>query len=301
MRKLFRIVGLVLAAVILLAATGIGAAWVMAGRRMNREYPAPPAAQLSILRDSAAIARGQHLVMAVAQCAECHGDDMGGKLLMDAGPLGIVYTSNLTRGQGGIGGSYQVQDWVNAIRHGLKPDRASLLIMPSEAYAHLSDSDLASMIAYLEQVPPVDRVHGESEVRLVGRVLLSLNQLPLLTAENMAGNVERNAVQPGVSLEYGRYLATVGGCNGCHLPDLTGGLVTGPPGSPPSANLTPAGIGDWTEPDFFRAMRDGRRPDGSAIHPVMPWRYSGRMTDDELRAIWLYLESMPPKATPADS
>jgi mono/diheme cytochrome c family protein len=220
---------------------------------------------------------------------------------MDAGPLGIVYSSNLTSGRGGIGSTYNDQDWARAIRHGLRPDRTSLLVMPSEAYAHFSDQDLSAVISWLKQVPAVDREHGESKLRIVGRTLLAANKLPFLTAENVTGAAERASVEPGVTVEYGKYLATTGGCNGCHGPDLAGGLEIGPPGSPPSSNLTPAGIGSWSESDFFRALREGKRPDGTDIDPVMPWRFSGRMTDDELRAIWLYLQSVPAKETPAVS
>ena len=64
-----------------------------------------------------------------------------------------------------------------------------------------------------------------------------------------------------------------------------------------AANLTPEAIGDWTEADFFRAMREGRRPDGRGLDPFMPWRSFSAMSDTELSALWLYLQSASPKAT----
>jgi hypothetical protein len=74
--------------------------------------------------------------------------------------------------------------------------------------------------------------------------------------------------------------------------------VAGPPGTPQAANLTPAGpIGAWSEEDFVRAMREGRRPDGSSLDVFMPWPLLGRMTDEELRALWLYLTGVPPRET----
>ena len=73
--------------------------------------------------------------------------------------------------------------------------------------------------------------------------------------------------------------------------------MAGPPDLPLASNLTPAGLGAWTEADFVRALREGRRPDGSAINEFMPWRGYGAMTDSELRALWLYLRSVPPRAT----
>jgi mono/diheme cytochrome c family protein len=277
----------------------VGAAYSVSGRKLERKYPEPPPVSLTLSADSATLARGEHLVQAVGSCAECHGDDLGGKLLMDAGPLGIVYSSNLTSGAGGVATTYGDQDWARAIRHGLRPNLTSLMIMPTEAYARFSDADLSAIISYLKQLPPVDREHGETKLRVVGRALLALNKLPMLSADLVPAGMEQTHVEAAVDAEYGKYLATIGGCNGCHGPDLVGGIAAGPPGSPLSANLTPAGIGDWTEADFFRALREGKRPDGTAISETMPWRFAGRMTDDELRAIWLYLQSVPAKETPA--
>jgi hypothetical protein len=65
---------------------------------------------------------------------------------------------------------------------------------------------------------------------------------------------------------------------------------------PPASNLTPAGIGSWTEADLTRALRDGKRPDGSQLDEFMPWKVFRGMTDAEIRALWLYLTSVPPKA-----
>jgi hypothetical protein len=73
---------------------------------------------------------------------------------------------------------------------------------------------------------------------------------------------------------------------GCHGPTLSG---NGAPGAP---DITPARLGSWTETDFRRALRAGVRPDGSAILQTMPWIYAGKMTDAEIRALWLYLRSL---------
>jgi hypothetical protein len=61
------------------------------------------------------------------------------------------------------------------------------------------------------------------------------------------------------------------------------------------ANITPheTGLSDWTEADFIRAMREGKRKDGTAISEFMPWRAYGQMSDAELRAIWAYLQTVP--------
>jgi hypothetical protein len=54
-----------------------------------------------------------------------------------------------------------------------------------------------------------------------------------------------------------------------------------------------AGIGAWSEGDFFRALREGVRPDGSHLDEFMPWSVYAHMSDDEVRALWQYLRSVP--------
>lgn len=94
--------------------------------------------------------------------------------------------------------------------------------------------------------------------------------------------------------EHGRYLVESSGCAGFHGYGLSGGRVAGPPGLPPAANLTPAGIGHWKEADLTRALREGK-PDGTAINPFMPLDTYRNMTDLEIAAIWKHLTSVPPK------
>ena len=66
------------------------------------------------------------------------------------------------------------------------------------------------------------------------------------------------------------------------------------PGSPEAPNLTPAGsLGDWTADDFVKTIRTGVNPSGQVLDPLnMPWPSYAKLTDDELRAIWLYLSSL---------
>jgi len=134
--------------------------------------------------------------------------------------------------------------------------------------------------------PRNPRTHSDAQIAKIAASLSEFDWInPILVDENgtiIAGR--------------GRYLADIAGCHGCHGTGLSGGPVAGPPGLPPASNLTTAGIGDWTEADFVRAMRNGRRPDGSSLDPFMPWEVFGKMTDDELHALWLYLRSVPARA-----
>lgn len=96
-------------------------------------------------------------------------------------------------------------------------------------------------------------------------------------------------------------LATIRGCVDCHTATLGGQLILDEPpvGRVFASNLTPdprTGLGGWTERDFFAALRTGRRPDGSDLRPEMPWKLTAELTDDEIRALWLYLRTVPAKA-----
>ena len=88
----------------------------------------------------------------------------------------------------------------------------------------------------------------------------------------------------------GQHLLDTAGCRGCHQPDLTGG--GGPP--PGAANITPVGIGDWSDADFLKAVRTHVRPNGTKIADTMPAAY-GQMSDAELTAIHSYLKTLPAK------
>jgi mono/diheme cytochrome c family protein len=247
------------------------------------------------------LARGRHLATAIGKCTECHGDDLGGKVFMDAGPLGVVVATNLTAGRGGVAPRYTDGQLERAIRHGIGADGRALAMMPSEAFTAMSDADLQALIAYLRTIPPVDRTVPATRVRALGRALYLAGKLDLFPAELMDHRAARPAPVPqGVTVEYGQYLATIGGCRSCHGPELAGSAeAMGPPGTPPPANLTAAGeLGKWSKDDFVRALRTGRRPNGTAISAVMPWALAGQMTDDEMSAVWMYLKSVPAKPTP---
>lgn len=287
-RRLLVGVGTILA-ILALVASGLH---VAAGRKLARTYDIAPLALAEPAADSAMVARGAHLAGPIGKCADCHGDDLGGQIMVDDPALGRLAAPNIT--SGGVTAAYTLADWNRAVRHGVARDGRGLLVMPATDYAPMSDADLVALVTYLRQVPAVERAQPTSRLRVVGRALYVGNKLPLVSAERIDHAAPRTAPPAGATVEYGRYLANIGACTGCHNPELTGGPHAGsPPGTPPPSNLTPGGIGHYTEADFFRALRDGVRPDGSALHPSMPVRFTKGMTDEETRAIWLYLRSLP--------
>jgi cytochrome c553 len=282
-------------AVLVLVLIGAGVVYAASERKLRHRYDTS-VEPVALPTDSAAIARGEHLVRNVVDCTLCHGDDLGGAVYSSSPAIGTVAGPNLTRGKGGIGTSYTTADYVRAIRRGVRPDGRSLIVMPSEVFTHLSQEDLGAVIAFLNQAPPVDREVPRSGFGPVGRALLAAGKMNILVAGKTPRYDAPASVPQDTTAAYGKYLADISGCHGCHGYGLSGGKVAGPPGLPPASNLTPAGIGSWTEADLTRALREGKRPDGSQLDEFMPWRVFRGMTDAEIRALWLYLTSVPPKA-----
>ncbi len=249
--------------------------------------------------DAAVLARGRHLA-ATRGCNDCHGADLGGTKVFENGAMGAVHGPNLTRGQGGLPAGWGDVDFVRAIRHGVAPDGRGLFLMPSTDYANFSDSDLAALIAHLKSVPPVNRARGPVALGPVARGLTAAGKIKLAADVIDHANVKPAVVTPGVTADYGRYVAAA--CTGCHGNNFSGGKIdVGPPDWPLAANLTPHADGrvaKWSEEDFLRAIRTLKRPDGSAINPVMPAAFGG-MDDVELKAIWTFLKTLPAVATGA--
>jgi cytochrome c553 len=294
MARFIRWTGIALGALVLIVALAAGVVYAASERKLDRIYSAH-LDTVPVPTDSASIARGAHLASSVTTCALCHAADGGGAIYADMGAMGRIVGPNLTRGRGGRGDSLSDADWVRAVRYGIRSDSTSLIVMPSEVFSHLSDEDLGAIIAYYRSLPAVDRELPDTRFGPIGRALLAAGKLNILVAPKTPRLTKRVAVAPAPTADYGRYLADVAGCHGCHGYGLSGGRVAGPPGLPPASNLTPAGIGDWTPADFTRAMREGLRRDGSTLDEFMPWKIFRGMTDVELTALWRYLRSVPAK------
>jgi mono/diheme cytochrome c family protein len=275
-------------ALVVLALAGL---YLVTALRLRRTYRLPEST-VRAAADSAALARGRHLAEAIGKCQECHGGDYGGQAVVDDPMFARLSASNLTPGRGGIADRSDA-DLERAIRHGVRRDGRPLVFMPSEAYVVMSDGDVAALIGYLRTLPPVDREHPRPRVGPVARGLYLAGNFPLLPVELVDHDGPRAVPPPGVTVPYGEYLATIGGCRACHGAALAGDA------NPDAPDISPTRLGDWSEADFFRAIREGRRPDGSTIDPgKMPWVRSSRMTDEEIRAVWMYARSLPPRPGP---
>lgn len=250
--------------------------------------------------DSASIARGEHVIKALAKCADCHGADYGGQTMIEDPAIGRISAANITAGRGGVLGGMTDADLERAIRHGTAKNGRRLLLMPSGEYQTLSDEDVGVIIAYLRTVAPVDRELPPNRVGPVARALYAAGKMPLFGADGVTHRNEVvGTVRPDSTVEYGRYLVN-GGCAGCHGATYAGGPIHGaPPDWPHSSNITPAGLAAYDYAAFVKVLTDGVRPNGSKLHPIMPVQATKLMTPTEMTAIWKYLQSVPAVAETA--
>jgi cytochrome c553 len=293
-KRLLKWIAYVVGGLVAVVLLFVGFVYARTSLRMARSY-STETESLTIPTDQAAIDRGHHLVLAVGKCVGCHGDNLGGKIFADEPIFARFWASNLTRGKGGIGSTYTDQDYVRAIRYGVRSSGKPLIFMPSEAFNRFNDADLADIIAYVKSVRPVDQVTPPPMIGPIARVISTIGDFPLVPAEMINRQTARPASVPaGVTKEYGDYLITAGGCRSCHNQNLSGGNKIE---NVMTANLTPTGIGKWTEADFVKALREGVRPDGRILSAVMPWPYTKNLTDDEISAMWMYLRTLQPRET----
>jgi mono/diheme cytochrome c family protein len=296
-RRLAVIVVSLIAVVIVLAAGAIGFAEIGSERKLNRIVTVD-VAPIAVATGTAAMARGQYLFNSRG-CGECHGSDGAGKVMIDSGGL-YVRTPNISSAPDSIAATLSDRDWVKIIRHGIKPSDRPLLIMPSEDFARYTDADVAAIILYARSLPPVAGLPAELRLPLPVRLLYAMG-----IVRDAAEKIDHSLPAPlpvpaGDLLANGAY--AVNGCIGCHNASLSGGAIPGaPPDWPPAANLTSApssAMRRYPTADAFAAMfKSGMRPDGSAVSAVMPFGALREFSDEDIKAVYAYLKTLPPRET----
>ena len=290
MKRLLKWVGIVLGGLVGLLALAMMVLYALGSAQLNKTR-AIQAEAITIPTDEASLRRGEHLVT-VALCTTCHGQDLAGDIEIEDPTIGKVYAANIT----GLGTTHSDTDLVDAIRHGVDPDGRELALMPANIFVNLSSEDLGALIAYLKTVPRKGNNLPEPELTFMGRILLATGMFgDVFPAEIIDHNQPFPSMpEIGANVEYGAYLAFL--CSDCHGEELAGQLVDPTESNSPWApNLTPGGeLNDWSEADFIQAMRTGVSPDGDQLDPEwMPWEAFAKFDDDELKGLWMYLQSLP--------
>lgn len=251
-----------------------------------------PIPDLKVAGTPEQIQRGEHI--AAAFCTSCHsvnkklpltgGVDLGKDIPI---PLGAFVSTNLTP-------AGPLKDWSDgeifrAIRNGVDRDGRWLFVMSNFRGRNLSDEDIQALIAYLRSQPAVtsEIVDPPDQPSLLGFIMLGAGMLP-------AGQppiTDVVAAPPkGPTVEYGEYILNYQDCRDCHGEDLLGGK---------EGQLAPFGpnlkvVKGWTQEQFIVTLRTGVDPSGHKLDAVkMPWKSVGRMDNEELTAIYLYLSGMP--------
>lgn len=304
----------ILLSLIGLIALAVAAGAVFVASRQNLKFDAPfPAVTAST--DSAVIARGRYVVRNVVNCAQCHGDTTqfaalaaGADVPLSGGyhwtiPPGTFYARNITPDPATGIGRFTDGAIARALRHGVGSDGRALL--PFMELQGLSDEDLVAVVSYLRSQAPVHNVVPAHRYNLLGKVV----KATVLANPVGPSGTPRAANPRGRTIENGRYLVeSVALCWACHTQrDPNTGALTGPrfggandftEASDPARVWAPPNItgdpttgrlGAMSEDDFVARFRAGRLLPGSP----MPWQGFARMSEDDLRAMYLYLKSVP--------
>ena len=248
-----------------------------------------PATELKVAGTAEQIQRGK--AISDGFCSVCHsktGTLTGG---LDIGehfhvPIGSFVSANLT--PAGQLSRWSDADIFRAIRNSIDRDGRWLIIMSYTNAGKLSDDDIGAVIAYIRSLPPAGEptVNPPDHLNLLGIAMLGAGMLPKGKPVS-TGIVKAPPVGP--TFQYGEYILSYQDCRGCHGDKLTGGVPgqLGPLG--PDLNLVKA----WKFEEFAAAMRTGVDPNGHQLSKQMPWQPVGRMSDEELSAVYQYLTHLP--------
>jgi mono/diheme cytochrome c family protein len=295
MKKPVRIVLASIAGLVVVVAAAAGVVSKLSDRKLHRVVQLPPL-QATFAPVEGQLEHGEYLFK-TRGCMECHGPDGAGHVVIDDGGL-FVRAPNITRGGASPTRSYTDVDWVRTLRHGVKPSGEPLLIMPSEDYARMADSDLGALVAYVRSLAPASG--GAAEIHEFPLPIKAAYLFGAIkdAAENIDHTAPPPATVPDDLLARGKYVAQ--GCTGCHGQHLSGGKIPGtPPSWPAAANLTSApdsAMAHYASAEDFRSMlRTGKRPDGSAVSSVMPFKALAYMSDPEVDALFAFLKTVEPR------
>jgi mono/diheme cytochrome c family protein len=291
--KWLKVAAWVVVALAALVAAAIITGLQLGERRMQRKIDVR-VQPVAYRTDAQSLERGKYL-FAARGCAECHGENGGGRTFVEEAGV-RVKGPNISPGAGSVVAAYKPEDWVRTIRHGVTPSGRAVRVMPSEDYNRFTDDDLAALVAYVRGLPPVAGTGAVVELPLPARVLYGFGQIPDAASRIDHSLPPAQPVPEGVSLEHGKYVANM--CIGCHGEKLTGGRIAGgPPDWPPAPRLVPGEgnvIPRYEKPEALLALfRTGKRADGTAVQ-VMPFATLREMSEVDVRALHLYLKSLPP-------
>ena len=240
---MMRSLALVLTALLGLAALGYGAVYGLSEVKLRDVSTSPPFNQ-SIKADSLTLERGRHIAR-TRGCFGCHGQQLQGRVFTEEWDwVDRAVAPDLAASAK----QHEPSTLEAAIRHGIGQDGRALWSMPSYNWVHLSDGDVAALIAYLRSAPVVPTDLPSPRLGFRARWKIATNKED--HRAQWTQNVPKLRTELGnAQLVRGQYLAMTA-CNECHGLDLRGGF-----GTPDLAILAV-----YSEEAFRTLMEEGNRP-----------------------------------------
>jgi mono/diheme cytochrome c family protein len=311
MKKLFKVLGILIVIVLVLAGAGV--------LYLQLAFPKmKPAGELTIEATPQRLERGKYLANSWAGCIECHSErdwskfsgplvpgseGKGGQNLGEA--AGFVPASNITPDkETGIGG-WTDGEIFRAITEGINKDGDFLApMMPYPEFAKMDKEDIYSVIAYIKTLKPIQNKIPEKKLNFP--LGLIFRTIPA-EANNFGKLPDKND-----KVKLGEYYSVA--CKFCHSPgdkgDFTPGLLFSggvefpmPDGKiVRSANITPdkeTGIGNYTKEQWIQKFKmhldpANLNPSVRDFNTPMMWTQWATATDEDLGAVFDYLMTQPP-------
>lgn len=279
MAKVLRWTGYALASIIGLIILAAALLWIVSSSKLNAR---PHAKAERLVQPTPQELADTNRKAWTLGCFSCHGKDLRGGKIFDQPMVGTVWAPNLTA----VAAHATDQQLAQAIRQGIGVDGRTLFVMPSEAFQHLSDEDVAALVRMIRATERGGSPTPRNSYGPIGRLGLVLGKFR--TAPDLVSEYSTEEPYPaGRQFEAGRQLSMTR-CSGCHGPNLEGKEVE--PGET-SPDLTIAGA--YELPAFKKLLREGIPAGGRKLPMMGPTARSdlGHLTDTEIEALYDYLRA----------
>lgn len=291
-RRVVRLVGAAVITPVALAALGLASVWVGSEWQLS-DVPESPPFSVEIPTDSLSLERGRHIAR-TRGCFGCHGQSLEGKVFTDEWPwVERAVAPNLAR----HAREHDADALERAIRQGVGHNGRALWSMPSYNWAHLSDEDVAALIAFLRSAPAVEKELPEGQLGWRARWVIATGKEGHMA--DWRQSVPDLLLDPtdDPSLVRGEYLAMTA-CNECHGLDLRGANA-----QPDIATPDLALVGAYTWEEFNHLMDTGLPRDGRETLGLMTTVARDRFasfTDQEREDLYAFLRTLVQWPVPTD-
>ena len=280
MKKFLKWTGIVAVGLCVLVLAGFAWLYFASERELHRHFEVAAVTPPVLPTDPAEIAEGRRIAQ-LAGCLHCHGEKLGGTVVDDIPHLVRLVAPNISALLPG----YSDAQIATVLRKGVKPDGTSVVFMPSEMFRHLSDPDLARVMAFLRTVPAAaDGVKEKTEVRVLGRLIVAKGDVQLAAKSIESLPPAARGFDGADPVSHGRYLV-MNFCTECHGQNLEG---FAPINAPPLAVAK-----GYSAEQFARLMHDGVAL-GDRQLKLMSSTAKARFShfrDEELQAVYAFLQS----------